>query len=349
MEAQQQFEQVSGDNEGFAFSNHGNAEESFKDTDGHEDESWGEGVEVPVVNAGGAVVNNNNNGEGDEFQNETSEEIIQRLLAEAYEQLPQTLLHYDDPVQLMFESRPPMNDQERMQALAPYLSPLIRSQTEVISDRPVVTSTDKILNAVLPPRTFSVFDETSQSTIEFVQCVRKKQASRGELEELQGMFDFKLHECKARLSGICPVRSAIFEMLADELLREVTIDQPERGLLLRRVRDEARMTLEAYQSLHAAASQYGARKLLEGARGCPEMMQRIEHLTAETTSLHKEVKRLEARHASLLRCVDEQISADTKRHNEEKAFLENSRKRLQQHLENVKQMQELERRALAGE
>lgn len=275
------------------------------------------------------------------------DEATQRLLAEAYDQLPQTLLHLDDPVRLKLSAQP--TEADRMEALATFLSPLVQSQMDIISDRPVVTTTDKILNAVLPPRTFSVYDEVHQEVLEFVQCARRKQASRGELDELRQMFEFKLRDCKARMIGICPVRSAIFEMLGDELLRQVTIDQPERGLLLRRIRDEARMTLEAYQSLHQASTQYGAQKLTEGARGCPEMLERIAQLTAETTSLHHEVKRLEARHTSLLRSVDEQIASDTRRHNEEKAFLDNSRKRLQQHLDNVKQMQEQERRALMGE
>ena len=36
----------------------------------------------------------------------------------------------------------------------------------------------------------------------------------------------------------------------DELIRQVTIESPERGLLLLRVRDEIRMTLDAYKTLY---------------------------------------------------------------------------------------------------
>jgi dynein light intermediate chain len=180
----------------------------------------------------------------------------------------------------------------------------------------------------------------------FAQPVSKKQALKEDLHQLNENLEFMLQNCKARRQGICAVRSTIMELLADELLRQVTIDQPERGLLLRRIRDEAKMTIEAYKCLHEAALQYGAQKLLDGARGTPEMVQRIDQLKKETEALHKEVKRLEARQASLVRCVEEQIQADNRRHNEEKAFLENSRKRLQQHLEDVKKMQEAERRAL---
>ena len=36
----------------------------------------------------------------------------------------------------------------------------------------------------------------------------------------------------------------------DELIRQVTINGPERGLILLRVRDEIRMTLDAYKILY---------------------------------------------------------------------------------------------------
>jgi hypothetical protein len=38
--------------------------------------------------------------------------------------------------------------------------------------------------------------------------------------------------------------------LPDELIRQVTLESPERGLLLLRVRDEIRMTLDAYKTLY---------------------------------------------------------------------------------------------------
>ncbi len=39
-------------------------------------------------------------------------------------------------------------------------------------------------------------------------------------------------------------------LFPDELIRQVTIESPERGLLLLRVRDEIRMTLDAYKTLY---------------------------------------------------------------------------------------------------
>ena len=52
---------------------------------------------------------------------------------------------------------------------------------------------------------------------------------------------------QARETGICPVREELYAQCFDELIREVTINCAERGLLLLRVRDEMRMTSAAYQ------------------------------------------------------------------------------------------------------
>jgi dynein light intermediate chain len=40
----------------------------------------------------------------------------------------------------------------------------------------------------------------------------------------------------------------------------VTIDCPERGLLLMRVRDELKMTISAYQTLYKSSVAFGMRK-----------------------------------------------------------------------------------------
>ena len=46
-------------------------------------------------------------------------------------------------------------------------------------------------------------------------------------------------------------------MFIDELIRQITINCDERGLLLLRVRDEARMTITAYETLYESSIAYG--------------------------------------------------------------------------------------------
>ncbi len=66
---------------------------------------------------------------------------------------------------------------------------------------------------------------------------------------MRGMYAIRV---QARETGICPVREELYAQCFDELIRQVTINCAERGLLLLRVRDEMRMTIAAYQVGHTA-------------------------------------------------------------------------------------------------
>lgn len=81
---------------------------------------------------------------------------------------------------------------------------------------------------------------------------------------------------QARETGICPVREELYAQCFDELIREVTINCAERGLLLLRVRDEMRMTISAYQTLYESAVAFGMRKALQTEQGKSEMEARMQ-------------------------------------------------------------------------
>ena len=82
-----------------------------------------------------------------------------------------------------------------------------------------------------------------------MQYVSKDPATRLDVITLQELLDKRLLERQARETGICPVREDLYQQCFDELIRQVTLDGPERGLLLLRVRDEIRMTIDAYKIL----------------------------------------------------------------------------------------------------
>lgn len=64
-------------------------------------------------------------------------------------------------------------------------------------------------------------------------------------------------------------------VLEDELIREVTINCAERGLLLLRVRDEIRMTIAAYQTLYESSVAFGMRKALQSEQGKSDMERKV--------------------------------------------------------------------------
>lgn len=64
---------------------------------------------------------------------------------------------------------------------------------------------------------------------------------------------------------------------ADELIRHVTMDGPERGLLCLRVRDEIRMTIDAYKTLYDSSVTFGVKKQLQAEQGMSEMEEQVEY------------------------------------------------------------------------
>ena len=78
-------------------------------------------------------------------------------------------------------------------------------------------------------------------------------------------------------------------LCSDELLREVTLDLPERGLLLLRIRDEIRMTLDAYKTLYEASVNFGVRKQLQAEQGIPELESKVAELAERKKVLESNV------------------------------------------------------------
>merc|ERR1711935_562473 len=133
------------------------------------------------------------------------------------------------------------------------------------ADAKAPTQTEDILNSILPPR------EWTEDGQLWIQYVSSTPATRLDVINLQEQLDLKLQQRQARETGICPVREELYAQCFDELIRQITINCAERGLLLLRVRDELRMTVAAYQTLYASSVTFGTRKQLQSEQGKAEM------------------------------------------------------------------------------
>lgn len=100
-------------------------------------------------------------------------------------------------------------------------------------------------------------------------------ATRLDVVNLQEELDRRLQQRQARETGICPVRRELYSQVFDELIRQVTINCTERGLLLLRVRDEIRMTIAAYQTLYESSVAFGMRKALQAEQGRAELDKKV--------------------------------------------------------------------------
>ncbi len=138
---------------------------------------------------------------------------------------------------------------------------------------------------------------------------------------LQEQLDQKLNERKARETGICAVREELYAQCMDELIRQVTIDGPERGLLLMRTRDEIRMTIDAYKTLFQNSVTFGIKKQLKAEQGIPELENAASELEKEKAALELEVYELRSKLDILEKRENERRIADEKRRKEEIDFL----------------------------
>ncbi len=155
----------------------------------------------------------------------------------------------------------------------------------------------------------------------WVQYVSKEPASRLDVIALQEQLDKKLSERKARETGICPVREELYGQCMDELIRQITLDGPERGLLMMRVRDEIRMSIDAYKTLFANSVTFGIKKQLRAEQGIPELEEGVAELEMQKAQLELEVYELRSKLEIMEKRETERRNADEKRRKEELDFL----------------------------
>jgi hypothetical protein len=90
-------------------------------------------------------------------------------------------------------------------------------------------------------------------------------------------YFFSVFDCFCHLSFHQSIHPSINLSIhcADELIRQVTINCAERGLLLLRVRDEIRMTIAAYQTLYESSVAFGMRKALQAEQGKADIENKV--------------------------------------------------------------------------
>ncbi|XP_075210947.1 putative inner dynein arm light chain, axonemal Dnali1 [Lycorma delicatula] len=189
--------------------------------------------------------------------------------------------------------------------------------------------TDEILNSILPP---VEWEEQGQL---WRQQVSSDPATRLDVLKLGEQLDMRLQQRQARETGICPVRRELFTQCFDELIRQVTVNCAERGLLLLRVRDEIRMTTDAYQALYESSIAFGMRKALQAEQGKSNMEQTIENLKTDKNDLEKQVAELRTKAEQVERRANELRQAEEKKHAEEIQFLKKTNQQIKAQLEGI--------------
>jgi len=143
------------------------------------------------------------------------------------------------------------------------------------------------LNKILPPKkTF----QNDQLWVQYVSCTP---VTKVEVLNLQEGLDRRLQTNQARETGICPIRENLYNECFDELIRQVTINCLERGILLLRIKKEVEMTVNSYQSLYESAIAYGIRTALISEESKSKMDEQIKRIDDDCNYLTDKINKLE--------------------------------------------------------
>ncbi|CAL8249064.1 unnamed protein product [Lota lota] len=187
--------------------------------------------------------------------------------------------------------------------------------------------TEEILNSLLPPR------EWAEAGQLWVQQVSSTPCTRSDVVQLQGQLDSLLQQRQARETGICPVRRELYSQCFDELIRQVTINCAERGVLLLRVRNEIRMTVAAYQTLYESSMAFGVRKALQAEQGKTDMETRLSELEKEKQDFERQLNEQKAKCEAVEKREMEIRQTEERKHGEEIQFLKRTNQQLKAQLE----------------
>jgi len=221
-------------------------------------------------------------------------------------------------------------------SLVRYDNPILVSTTKELAgkakqkaDGKKLSPTEDILNSILPPREWTADGQL------MVQYVSSTPATRSDVIALQEHLDQKLQQRQARETGICPIREELYAQCFDELIRQVTINCAERGLLLLRVRDEIRMAIASYQTLYESSIAFGMRKALQSEQSKVEMQARTRQLESEKRELDRQVGETRLKCEALEKKDAEKRLEDQSRHKEEVEQLKKHNQQLKRDLEQL--------------
>lgn len=143
------------------------------------------------------------------------------------------------------------------------------------------------LNKILPPKKIY---KGEQLWVQYVSCTP---VTKAEVLNLQEGLDRRLQTMQARETGICPIREQLYNECFDELIRQVTINCLERGILLMRIKKEIEMTINSYQTLYESAIAYGIRTSLIAEESKNKMSEQIKNIEDECEFLSDKIAQLE--------------------------------------------------------
>ena len=166
------------------------------------------------------------------------------------------------------------------------------------------------LNKILPPLKVKNKDQT------WVRYVSSDPVTKDRVTQLRDELNKKLISEKAHLQGICPIKKRLYNECFDELIRQITINCLERGIVLMRVKEEAEMNINTYQKLYESSVAYAMRVFLRADLEKKTNRKKILKLTNEYEIAKNEAEKLEKELKEIMTKEKEEYEDTKKKHNE---------------------------------
>ena len=143
------------------------------------------------------------------------------------------------------------------------------------------------LNKILPPKKVKIGD---QMWVQYVSC---NPVTRAEVVNLYDNLKRHLELDGARMNGVCTIREKLYDECFHELIRQITINCLERGILLMRIKNETAMTINTYKILYESCITYGMRTYISAEKEKAINSKKIYILEDECQNLEESIKELE--------------------------------------------------------
>lgn len=152
------------------------------------------------------------------------------------------------------------------------------------------------LNLILPPKKIIT---NEQLWVQYVSCTP---VTKAEVQNLKEGLDKRIKVLEAKETGVCTIREQLYSECFDELIRQVTINCLERGILMMLVKTEYENQIKTYQNLYQSSIAYGIRSYLiveEEKRKMndenDQMEEECETLSSDIEALKKEIEELKVK------------------------------------------------------
>merc|ERR1712159_114293 len=153
---------------------------------------------------------------------------------------------------------------------------------------------------------------------------------------LTNRLDRDLASKQARPYGICPVRRHLFSNCFEDLLRRVNHDCVERGLLIQRVRDQARLTLDAYRTVFEGSVDYVTNTAWQDDDYITAQREYITKVEEEVLALQNQVDTLRAQGHSVAAEGSSVIATIREHHAKQRKAVEDNIAQFRKFIEDMK-------------